>query len=145
MRRILFAAGLTLVEATASAAEARSGCEAAAHNRKVTGTALGAIGGALLGSAVAGHGSMGTGALFGGVGGAVVGNQLSRTSCDHYASRRTSHYARASAPRPAPSALPMYATDPRYTVNTSAQCHYVTRPYYDQAGKLLYAPIEVCE
>lgn len=145
MRRILFAAGLTLAVATASAAEARSGCEAAAHNRKVTGTALGALGGALLGSAVAGHGSKGTGALIGGVGGAVVGNQLSRTSCDHYAYGRSRHYARAGSRRYAPSAMPMYATDPRYTVSTAAQCHYVTRPYYDQAGKLIYAPMEVCE
>ena len=35
---MLFAAGLSLAVCAASAAEARSGCEAYAHNRKVTGT-----------------------------------------------------------------------------------------------------------
>lgn len=142
MRRMLFAAGLTLAVAVSSAADARTRCEAAAHNRKVTGTVIGALGGALLGSAVAGHGSKGTGALIGGVGGAVVGNQLSRTHCSGYASRRTSsRYARARTYRQAPA----YAGDPRYAVNTSAQCHYETRPYYNQAGRLVYAPMQVCQ
>ena len=143
MRRMLFAAGLTLAVAVSSAAEARSGCEAAAHNRKVTGTVIGALGGALLGSAVAGHGSKGTGAVIGGVGGAVVGNQLSRTHCrGGYASRRTSHrYARTHTYR----ASPAYAGDPRYAVNTGAQCRYETRPYYNQAGQLVYAPMQVCQ
>lgn len=144
MRRMLFAAGLTLAVAVSSAAEARSGCQAYAHNRKVTGTVIGALGGALLGSAVAGHGDKGTGALIGGVGGAVVGNQLSRVHCKgRVASRRTTHrYARASHTYAQP---PAYAGDPRYAVNTAAQCHYVTRPYYDRAGRLVYAPMQVCQ
>lgn len=141
MRRTFFAAGLTLALAISASAEARSRCESYAHNRKVTGTVLGALGGGLLGSAVAGHGSKGTGALVGAVGGAVVGNQLSRVHCSGgYAYRRTHRYARATAP-----SYPAYATDPRYTVNTAAQCHYVSRPYYDEAGKLIYAPMQVCE
>ena len=173
MRRMLFAAGLTLAVAAASAAQARSGCAAAAHDRRVTGTVVGALGGGLLGSAVAGHGSKGTGALVGAGLGAVVGNQLSRTSCDRYAYRRSYHrYARvrtnptygrgygpAYGPAYGPGYGPTYAGAygqntsayapnppgyPRYAASGGA-CHYVTRPYYDQAGRLVYAPMQVCE
>lgn len=140
MRRILFATGLALALAASSAADARSRCESYAHNRKVTGTVVGAIGGGLLGSAVAGHGSKGTGALIGAGLGAVVGNNLSRVSCDGYAYRRTRHhYARARTTNP------YYAGAPDYAVNTSSSCHMVTRPFYDATGRLVYAPEEVCE
>ena len=140
MRRILFAAGLTLAVAVSSAAQARSGCEAYAHNRKVTGTVVGALGGGLLGAAVAGHGSKGTGALVGAGLGAVVGNQMSRTHCrGGYAVRRTHYrYARTRS-------APTYTAYPRYAANTAPSCHYVSRPYYDQAGRLVYAPMQVCE
>ncbi|WP_297693056.1 glycine zipper 2TM domain-containing protein [Phenylobacterium sp.] len=142
MRRTLLAAvGLAL--AVSSAAQARSGCEAYAHNRRVTGTVVGALGGGLLGSAVAGHGSKGTGALVGAGLGAVVGNNLSRVSCDHraYYRRHRSHYARART-----RAAPAYARYPRYASSYRAgSCHYVSRPYYDQAGRLVYAPMQVCE
>ncbi|MDB5477223.1 MAG: putative outer rane lipoprotein SlyB precursor [Phenylobacterium sp.] len=156
MRPMLFAAGLSLAVCAASAAEARSGCEAYAHDRKVTGTVVGALGGGLLGAAVAGHGSKGTGALVGAGLGAVVGNQMSRTSCDHYAYRSSRHrYARASSRSyypPAPGYAGAYGQNaaayapagyPRYAGSSS--CHYVSRPYYDQAGRLLYAPMQVCE
>lgn len=145
MPRMLFVAGLTLAMAASSAADARSRCEAQAHNRKVTGTVIGALGGGLLGSAVAGHGSKGTGALVGAGLGAVVGNNLSRTSCDRYAVRSARHrYARAATPAYAYRG-PAYAGDPRYATNTSASCRYVSRPYYDQAGRLMYAPMQICE
>lgn len=138
MRRLLFVAGLTLALAASSAADARSRCETYAHNRRVTGTVVGAIGGGLLGSAIAGRGSRGAGALVGAGLGAVVGNNLARTSCDHYAYRhRTRHYARTTGPA--------YVGDPRYAANASASCHMETRPYYDQTGRLLYAPQQVCQ
>ena len=136
MRRMLFAAGLTLAIATASAAQARSGCEAYAHDRRVTGTALGALGGGLLGGAVAGHGSKTEGALLGAVAGGVVGNQLSRTSCDYPA--RRGHYSSRSRAAPTPA-----AENPRYA-GTGA-CRYETRPYYDQTGRMIYAPTQVCD
>ncbi len=70
-------------------AEARSACEQSAHNRRVAGTVIGAVGGALIGNAISHKG----GALVGGVGGAVVGNQLARRKCGGaYASRRTTTY-----------------------------------------------------
>lgn len=138
MRGILFAGGLAIAVACASAADARSRCEAYAHNRRVTGTVVGAIGGGLLGSAVAGHGSKGTGALIGAGLGAVVGNNLSRVSCDRYAVRHTSHrYARTRSPA--------YVGQPGYAMNAGAACHYETRPYYDQTGRLVYTPEQVCQ
>ena len=139
MRRMLFAAGLTLAIATASAAQARSGCEAYAHDRRVTGTALGALGGGLLGGAVAGHGSKTEGALLGAVAGGVVGNQLSRTSCDETVRRR--HYSSRSRTAPAPAA----AADSHYAAGPAGACRYENRPYYDQTGRMIYAPTQVCD
>jgi uncharacterized protein YcfJ len=137
MRRMLFAAGLTLAIATASAAQARSGCEEYAHNRRVTGTALGAVGGGLLGGAVAGHGSKTEGAVLGAVAGGVVGNQLSRTSCDYTV--RRSHYPA----RPRTHATP--AANQDYAAGTTGACRYENRPYYDQTGRMIYAPTQVCD
>jgi hypothetical protein len=64
-----------------SAAALFSGCESAnGHEGAVIGGAVGAAGGALIGSAAAGHDNRGTGALIGGVvggaAGAVAGDQL---------------------------------------------------------------------
>ncbi|MES2724763.1 MAG: YMGG-like glycine zipper-containing protein, partial [Pseudomonadota bacterium] len=71
MRHLLLITGLVVAAAAApSLASARSACDQRAHDRKVTGTVLGAVGGALIGNAVAD----GKGAIIGGVGGAVVGN-----------------------------------------------------------------------
>jgi uncharacterized protein YcfJ len=137
MRRMLFAAGLTLAIATASTAEARSGCEAYAHNRRVTGTALGALGGGLLGGAVAGHGSKTEGAVLGAVAGGVVGNQLSRTSCDY--TIHGSHASTRSRTRTAPAANQDAAA------GTTGACRYENRPYYDQTGRMIYAPTQVCD
>jgi uncharacterized protein YcfJ len=136
MRPKLLAAGLALavtIPALApSAATARSYCEQRAHDRRVTGTVLGGLGGALIGGAISHHG---TGALLGGVAGAVAGNQLARTSCDHYAYRRTyrERYARRSYG-------PVYGS-PGYA---PVACRYESRPYYDARGQLVYAPTQVC-
>jgi uncharacterized membrane protein len=53
-------------------------CERAKHDRKVTGTVLGAVGGAVAGNLIAGHGNKTLGTVVGAGGGAVVGNQLAR-------------------------------------------------------------------
>ncbi len=49
-------------------------------DNKTTGTILGALGGAIVGSAVAGRHDRGTGAVIGGVGGAVIGNNIARSN-----------------------------------------------------------------
>lgn len=100
-------------------AEARTYCDQRAHDRKVTGTVLGAIGGALVGHAV----SHKNGAVIGGLGGAVVGNQLARTKCDTGA--RT-------------------AARPAYYRSASTRCRYESRPFYDERGRLFYEQVRVC-
>jgi hypothetical protein len=73
---------------------------ASCHARKVNGTILGGVGGALLGGAVT-HGS--TGPIVGGVGGAVLGHEVGRSGCRY---KRTAYRApsrarySSEAPRP---------------------------------------------
>ncbi len=82
MRTPLLLAALmaTALPVMANAQTYDAGCRRANSDTKTTGTVLGAIGGALLGSAVAGRHDRGTGAVIGGLGGAVVGNQIARGS-----------------------------------------------------------------
>ena len=91
MRRTLMIAGLLVAVAAPSLANAES-CQRYAPDRKVTGTVVGGIGGALIGNAIS-HNT--TGALLGGVGGAVVGNQVARVNCpDRVAYERRGHRRR---------------------------------------------------
>lgn len=127
MRHLLLISGLVVAAAAApSLASARSACDQRAHDRKVTGTVLGAVGGALIGNAVAD----GKGAIIGGVGGAVVGNQLARVKCD---TGRT--YTRASNRATARNSNYRQA---------SAECRVVSRPYYDDRGRVSYHQTRVC-
>lgn len=126
MRKTMMIAGLVAALAAPSLAQARTYCDQRAHDRKVTGTVLGAVGGALIGNAV----SHRNGAVIGGLGGAVVGNQLARTKCDSYASshRRTRS---ASNARPTPASYD--------------RCRYETRSFYDERGRLVQQPTRVCD
>lgn len=137
MRRILMITGLVAAIAapalTPTAASAQSGCEQRAHDRRVTGTLLGAVGGGLLGNAVTHGGGRTGGTLIGAGVGAVVGNNLARTNCDQRA------YSRSRAPRQSAYAPASY----RYAGARSA-CHYETRPFYDARGKLVYSATQVC-
>ena len=126
MRRTILVAGLVAAVAAPSLAGARTYCEQRAHDRRVTGTVVGAGVGALLGGAVSHDAG---GALIGGVGGAVVGNQLSRSKCVSY----------RSASRRAPAGY--YGASYR---GEAARCGYETRPYYNERGELIYAPTQVC-
>ena len=109
-------------------AQARTYCDQRSHDRKVTGTVLGALGGALVGNAV----SHRNGALIGGLGGAVVGNQIARTKCDRgYSSNR--RRAPASAHR-----------DPGLYAASYDRCRYETRSFYDERGRLIQQPTRVC-
>jgi hypothetical protein len=77
-------AGFAVAALIPSLAFAQETCEQRFQNR-ATGTVVGAVAGALLGSAVANHSEKGTGALVGGIAGAVVGNQLAKgpADCQH--------------------------------------------------------------
>jgi uncharacterized protein YcfJ len=133
MRRNLMIAVLAATVAAPSLASAGDSCGSQAHNRRVTGTVLGGVGGALIGQAIS-HNTAGT--LLGGVGGAVIGNQVARTSCDrpHYAA----HPARVSH----------HSTEQPYSQNAAYSapggCSYENRPYYDERGQLVYHPTQVC-
>src|SRR5581483_2396224 len=117
-------------------AQARSGCEQRAHDRRVGGTIVGAVAGGLLGNALSHGGGRTGGTLLGAGAGAVVGNQLSRTSCDHQRAYYRSYRHRGA-----------YAyNEDRYRSGYGApRCHYETRSYYDARGRLVYAPTQVCD
>lgn len=120
MRSIAMIAGLAVAIVAAPAAQA-------ACPKRTNGTIIGALGGALLGSAVAGRGDRTEGALIGGAAGGVVGNQVSK--CKRYPSRtatRARSYQGASYAQRAPS------------------CRYENRAYYDAYGDVVYQPTRVC-
>jgi hypothetical protein len=78
MRTKLLLIGLmaTSLPGAAMAQPYDPGCVAANQQNRTAGTILGAIGGAIFGSAVAGYHNRGAGAVLGGVGGAVAGNAI---------------------------------------------------------------------
>jgi len=127
MRREFLVAGLAAAMAVPAFADARTYCEQRAHNKRVTGTLIGAGVGALVGNAISHDAG---GAIVGGVGGAVVGNQLSRKKCYSY---RTSRSSRSYA---APAAY--------RSASYAPSCRYESRPYYNERGELIYAPTQVC-
>jgi len=92
-----------------------SDADASCRGRKNTGTALGAIGGALIGNSVSRGGG---GAVIGGLGGAVVGHEIAKSGCGH---ART-YYRRSHTSRYVPERRPAYAAAPARTV------------YYDRHG-----------
>ena len=123
MRKMILALGVIAAIAVPTLASAASSpCEARAEHRKVVGTVLGGLAGAVIGNQVSHNG----GALVGGVGGAVVGNQLSRTSCDHYRRRDT---------RYAPTA---------YRPGESNRCTWRDHAFYDSRGQLMHQQVQVC-
>jgi uncharacterized protein YcfJ len=128
MRHTFVVLGLTALVMAPSFASARDYCAEAAHNRRVTGTVVGGIGGALIGQAIS-HNTAGT--VLGGVGGAVVGNQIARTSCDHH----YAYHAHASQ---------RYDDQRAAAYGAPAGCRYESRPYYDERGQMVYASTQVC-
>jgi len=76
VRHILIATTLAATVALPAIASAQTRCERQEADNRAAGTVIGAVGGALLGSAIAGRGDRTAGAVIGGVGGAVVGNQI---------------------------------------------------------------------
>ena len=93
MRKFILAVGAVATIASAMsvptlASAYTSRCESQAHNKKVTGTIVGGVLGALAGNAI-GHGGGRTGGtIIGGVAGAALGNNLARTHCpDGYQQR----------------------------------------------------------
>ena len=124
MRKLLLIAGIAAI-AVPGLASAQPGCREQQHDNRVTGTVLGAVGGALLGSAVAGHGSKTAGAVIGGVAGGAVGNAVggASTNCDY----RTGYYDSGGAWHAANGYYDRYGTwHTTYNDRTSG--------YYDSNG-----------
>jgi uncharacterized protein YcfJ len=90
MRHAALIVGLAVAVTAPTLARAES-CQRYAHDRKVTGTVLGGVGGALIGNAIT-HNT--TGAVLGGVSGAVVGNQVARVNCQDRPAYDRSGYER---------------------------------------------------
>ncbi|RAK61745.1 hypothetical protein DJ021_08675 [Phenylobacterium hankyongense] len=65
-----------------------TGASASCRGRANTGTALGAVGGALLGNSISRGGG---GAVIGGIGGAVVGHQIAKSGCGSSYTRHSSY------------------------------------------------------
>jgi hypothetical protein len=88
-----------------------SDADASCRGRANTGTAVGAVGGALVGNSISRGGG---GAIIGGLGGAVLGHAIAKGGCAH---SRHAYYRHSNA---------------RYAAN---------RPvYYDQRGNAVSAP-----
>ena len=103
MRSKLFMAGL-MAAALPSLALAQPydpGCVQQNHDNHVTGTVLGAIGGAVLGGAIAGRHDRGAGVVVGAAGGALAGNAISH-SADHPCP--DGYYYQGDGPPPPPQA-----------------------------------------
>jgi phage tail tape-measure protein len=128
--------GACLLALNAPLAAHAGSCEADAQNRRVAGTVIGAVGGAVIGNQVSHSG----GTIVGGLLGGFAGNQLSKTHCPphtHYTS--TAHRERRAAPLPAP----------RQEASQQAQegpgsCAMEDRPFYDAHGNLIQKQIQVC-
>jgi uncharacterized protein YcfJ len=127
MRRIILITGLAAATLAAPViAQARDACQQRSHDRKVTGTLLGAGAGALAGNAIS-HG--GGGAVVGGLAGAAIGNNVARTKCDDGPAR--------------------YRSSARYRDDRYAQggraCRYQTRTDYDDRGRPYDHDVRVCD
>lgn len=102
-------AGLIALPLIAAPTNADASCK----GRKNTGTAVGAIGGALLGNSISRGGG---GAVIGGLGGAVIGHEIAKSGC----SSRHSYYRGSRS---------------RTTAARTAQP--VRKVYYDQYGNVV--------
>ena len=132
MTRIALVMGLAAamaVPAMAAPTSALANC----HDRKVGGTALGAVAGGLLGNSLARGGGRLGGTLLGAGAGAVVGHEIARSGC-----HTTRAYYRS------PRHRSEYAADDHHSGYGAQRCHYETRSYYDARGRLVYAPTQVC-
>ena len=129
---------------------------ASCADRKMTGTILGGVGGALIGNSISGGGG---GAILGGLGGAVVGHQIAASGCGRYRSSgyRASGYRYYRGDEPSRAVRYVYydqygepisqgavtATPVGYG-GSSPPCHTETQAYYDDRGALVLRQVQVC-
>jgi hypothetical protein len=149
---MLGVAGALAVCALTAPATANASCA----DRRVTGTVLGGIGGALIGNSISRGGG---GAVIGGLGGALAGNAIAGSGCRGYYRRgyygrryRSYGYAEPSRARyvyydrygnPAP--IPGEAPYPRPVYAGSAGCRMEPQSYYDDRGLLVQRQVQICD
>ena len=161
MRNRIMAVGLAAAVALPLLAAPIDADAASCRSRKTTGTILGGVGGALLGNAVS-HG--GGGAVIGGLGGAVVGHEIGRSGCRYRSTayyrapaRRAPSRVRSSYAAPPPPARTVYYDSYGQPVSPSTgptgyapasyrvACRTTTRAFYDERGRLVERPVQVCD
>jgi len=120
--------------AFAAMAAAPTLAHANCHDRRVTGTVIGAVGGGLIGAGAAhGAGRAPWGFLGAGLG-ALAGNAIAGAGCGHYAYYHRPHYPRR------------YYGDRYYAPAAYAprRCEIRYRTYYDAYDQLIEQPVRVC-
>ena len=139
--------------------------EASCQDRKVAGTVIGGVGGALIGNSISRGGA---GAVLGGLGGAVLGHEVAGAGC-HRERREANYRGReryrsgyagpgyaGEGPPPQPERVVYYdrygnpvnqgpagPVDPRYA--GAPACRTQMQDYYDNRGALVQRPTEVCD
>jgi hypothetical protein len=154
MNRILLITGLAAaltLPVLAAPATANASCA----DRKMTGTVIGGVGGALIGNSIARGGG---GALVGGLGGAFLGHEIAGAGCRRY--RHSNYYGEGARfqrgdiePRPARyvyddqfgNPVAQGPTPTAYAPAGPPACHTETQSYYDDRGALLQAPVQICD
>ena len=126
---------------------------ASCAGRKLTGTVIGGLGGALVGNSISRGGG---GAVIGGIGGAVLGHEIARSGCAKY--HRTADYGSRDREygqrtqtrhiyydqRGEPIAPPANNETLAYGGPTPA-CRSEMRAVYDSRGGLVQTPVQVCD
>jgi hypothetical protein len=146
---------------------------ASCNDRKVAGTVVGGVGGALIGNSIARGGG---GAILGGLGGAMLGHEVARSTCRHesYHEQRSEYHGAYRPSERGHEAYPpgaayqgdaqpppqrtVYYDDrgnvidpvaapgpPAYaTVAYQSACRTETQSYYNDRGELVQYPVQTC-
>lgn len=126
--------------------------DASCAGRKMTGTVLGGVGGALIGNSIARGGG---GAVIGGLGGAVLGHEIAASGCNHASYYRGGSRYRESDTRRQPLRRVYYdqrgnvvAGDSTPSADGYAEtpvCRTEMQSYYDDRGAVMQGPVQLCD
>lgn len=167
--RARYTLALAVMASVGATLAATSPASAACSDRKVAGTVIGGVGGALLGNSISRGGG---GAVVGGLGGAFLGNRVAASGCRYRSTAYRAPARRASAPAAARVAAPepvryvyydrygnavssgpvpaqgtsTYASgSPALRTVSYGGCRTENRAFYDERGSLIYRPVQICD
>lgn len=135
MRKALMVLGA--VAAISAPALAPGVANADCHDRRVTGTVIGAVAGGLLGNAVTHGGGRFGGTLIGAGVGGLAGHEIAGAGCHRY--YRHARYYRHERFGPGYAAAGPPGAPPPTRCTTQEQA------YYDERGQLVQRPTQVCQ